>query len=61
MGYWLGCILSVTALAVHLLILGAHRVARPRLSTVGIVGLLGLLLVATIGWGIAWRRAVASR
>lgn len=57
LAYWLACILALTALVVHLLILDAHRASPPRLSTPGIAGLLGFLVAATIGWGLAWRRA----
>lgn len=57
LAYWLACLLALTAMVVHLLILEAHRASPPRLSTPGIVGLLGFLLAATIAWAIAWRRA----
>ena len=57
LAYWLACLLALTALLLHLLILQAHRASPPRLSTPGIVGLLGSLLAAMVGWGIAWRRA----
>jgi hypothetical protein len=60
LAYRLACLLAAAALVVHLLILDAHRASPPRLSTVGIVGLLGFLVAAAVAWGIAWRRAVTG-
>lgn len=59
LGYWLGCLMAGLGLAIHLLILGAHRVSPPRLSTPAIVGLLIVFLTGVAGWSVAWHRARA--
>ncbi|HUF35032.1 MAG TPA: DUF1648 domain-containing protein [Gemmatimonadales bacterium] len=54
--WWLGCILTGTALAMHWLVLGAHRHDPPSLGTAGIV----VVLVAVVGaiglWAAGWYR-----
>lgn len=54
--WWLGCIMTGAALAVHGLILRAHGSTPPRLSTVGIMTLLCGLLLAIGLWIVGWYR-----
>jgi uncharacterized membrane protein len=54
--WWLGCILAGMALAVHGLVLRAHRSMPPHLSTSGIVMLLALLLLVIGIWTLGWYR-----
>jgi hypothetical protein len=54
--WWLGCIMTGAALAVHGLILRAHGSTPPHLSTVAIVTLLCGLLLAIGLWIVGWYR-----
>jgi hypothetical protein len=54
--WWLGCILTGAALAIHGLILRAHDAAPPHLSTEGIVTVLCGVLLAIGLWIIGWYR-----
>jgi hypothetical protein len=54
--WWLGCILTGAALAIHGLILRAHDAAPPHLSTEGIVAVLCGVLLAIGLWIIGWYR-----
>jgi hypothetical protein len=54
--WWLGCILTGAAIAVHGLILGAHRVAPPHLTTGGIVTLICSVVLAIWLWSVGWYR-----
>jgi hypothetical protein len=54
--WWLGCILTGAALAIHGLILRAHDAAPPHLSTEGILTVLCSVLVAMGLWIIGWYR-----
>jgi uncharacterized membrane protein len=56
--WWLGCIMTGTALAAHGLILKAHGSAPPHLSTAGIMTLLGGLLLAIGFWMVGWYRVL---
>ena len=47
--WWLGCIMAGTALLIHLLVLDAHEHQPPRLSTSGILLVLGAALSAVAG------------
>lgn len=52
--WWLGCLMTATALAVHCLVLQAQAVQPPHLSTRGIVVVLSSLLAAVAGWVAGW-------
>ena len=54
--WWLGCIMTASALGAHLLVVEANARVPPQLSTRGIVGLLGGLLVAIGLWMVGWYR-----
>lgn len=54
--WWLGCVMTVTALGVHALILAAHRSEPPRLSTRGILVVIGGAAGAFILWIAGWYR-----
>jgi hypothetical protein len=54
--WWLGCIMTGAALAVHGLILGAHGSTPPHLGTGGIVTVLFSMLLAIGLWIIGWYR-----
>jgi hypothetical protein len=45
-----------TALSIHLLVLDAHQHPRPRLSTSGILLVLGAALSAITAWAAGWYR-----
>ena len=54
--WWLGCIMAGTALLIHLLVLNAHEHQPPRLSTGGILLVLGAALGAIAAWAAGWYR-----
>ena len=54
--WWLGCIMAGTALSIHLLVLDAHEHQPPRLSTSGMLLVLGAALGAIGGWAAGWYR-----
>jgi hypothetical protein len=54
--WWLGCIMVGTALSIHLLVLDAHEHQPPRLSTSGILLVLGAALSAIAAWAAGWYR-----
>ena len=54
--WWLGCIMAGTALVIHLLVLDAHQHQPPRLSTTGILLVLGGALIAIAAWAAGWYR-----
>jgi uncharacterized membrane protein len=54
--WWLGCIMAGTALVIHLLVLDAHQDQPPRLSTGGILLVLGGALSAIAAWAAGWYR-----
>jgi hypothetical protein len=54
--WWLGCILTGAAFAIHGLILRAHDASPPHLSTEGIVTVLCGVLLAIGLWIIGWYR-----
>jgi uncharacterized membrane protein len=54
--WWLGCIMAGTALVIHLLVLDAHQHQPPRLSTSGILLVLGAGLSGIAAWAAGWYR-----
>jgi uncharacterized membrane protein len=56
--WWLGCVMTATALGVHLLILKAHASQPPRLSTRGILVVLGGVLLGIGLWIGGWYRPI---
>lgn len=54
--WWLGCVMSATAVIIHSLVLAAHTQQPPRLSTSTFVTTLGAILLGIIGWSIGWHR-----
>ena len=52
--WWLGCIMTGTALLIHLLVLAAHAHQPPQLSTRGILLVLGAALLGIAGWTAGW-------
>jgi uncharacterized membrane protein len=54
--WWLGCIMAVTALSIHLLVLGAHEHQPPRLSTGAMLLVLGATMGAIAAWAAGWYR-----
>lgn len=54
--WWLGCIMTGTALAIHWLVLEANGYQPPRLSTRGISSILGAVLLAFVLWIVGWYR-----
>ena len=59
--WWLGCILSGTALAVHGLILRAHTSNPPHLSTGGIWLVLVTVMLVLGLWTAGWYRLLRPR
>ncbi|HEY8258679.1 MAG TPA: DUF1648 domain-containing protein [Gemmatimonadales bacterium] len=56
--WWLGCVMTATALGVHGLILAAHRSEPPRLSTPGILLVVGGTVGAITLWIAGWYRVL---
>jgi uncharacterized membrane protein len=54
--WWLGCIMTLTALAIHWSVLGAHGSQPPRLSTGALVAVLGIVFLALGFWIAGWYR-----
>jgi uncharacterized membrane protein len=54
--WWLGGIMAGSALVIHLLVLDAHEHQPPRLSTSGILLVLGAALSAIVAWAAGWYR-----
>jgi uncharacterized membrane protein len=52
--WWLGAIMTGTALATHALVLAAHAHQPPRLSTAGILMLIATVMVAIGAWSVGW-------
>lgn len=57
--WWLGCIMAAMALLIHLLIVAAHAHDPPRLSSVGILLVLGGVVLGILGWAVGWYRLLA--
>ena len=55
--WWLGSLVIGLALGIHTLILGAHRIQPPQLSTPGFLAVLGLFVVGLVSWILRWGRA----
>jgi uncharacterized membrane protein len=54
--WWLGCLMSATAVVIHSLVLAAHTQEPPRLSTSTFLATLGAILLGIIGWSVGWYR-----
>jgi uncharacterized membrane protein len=54
--WWLGCIMTGTALLIHLLVVAAHAHQPPRLRTSAVLLVLGAVLLGVIGWAAGWYR-----
>lgn len=54
--WWLGCILALTASAMHGLIVTAHGFEPPRINTVAVLSVLGAVLLAIGAWTVGWYR-----
>lgn len=52
--WWIGCLMTGTAIAIHLLILRAHAVQSPRLETTGLVAVLAIVLLGLGAWIGGW-------
>jgi hypothetical protein len=56
-GWWLGSLIAGFALGIHAVILGAHRMQPPRLSTTGFLVVAGLFVIGLVSWALRWARA----
>ena len=54
--WWLGCIMAAAALLIHALVVAAHAHQPPRLSTSGVLLVLGAVLLGVAGWAAGWYR-----
>jgi uncharacterized membrane protein len=54
--WWLGVILTGTALLMHATILAANASAPPRLSTGAFLGIFGTVLLGIAAWAVGWHR-----
>jgi uncharacterized membrane protein len=59
--WWLGSLLTGTALAVHLVVLRANATEPPHLETRVIVLLLGSVVLAIGAWSVGWYRLLRPR
>jgi hypothetical protein len=55
--WWLGALMAGFALSIHAIILGAHRIQPPRLSTTGFLAVAGLFVVGLVSWALRWARS----
>lgn len=54
---WLGCLITLTAAAVHWAILGAHERDPVTIDNGAVLTIVAVFLVVEIGWiGLLWRR-----
>jgi uncharacterized membrane protein len=54
--WWLGCVMAGIALAIHALVVAAHAHQPPRLSSAGMIVLLGVAVAAIGLWAAGWYR-----
>ena len=54
--WWLGSLMIGFALAIHTLILAAHRTDPPRLSAASLLIVMGLFVAGLVAWAVHWRR-----
>jgi hypothetical protein len=54
--WWLGSLMAGFALGIHAVILGAHRMQPPRLSTTGFLAVAGLFVAGLVSWALHWTR-----